>query len=36
MTENSGSRTRVNMLSVNTYWVGLSFMWNALHVFSCR
>jgi Na+/melibiose symporter-like transporter len=32
MPENSGSRTRVNMFSVNTYWVGLSFMWNALHV----
>ena len=32
MTENSSSRMRVNMLSINTYWVGLSFMWNALHV----
>ena len=32
MTEIFRPRTRVNMLSINTYWVGLSFMWNSLHV----
>jgi Na+/melibiose symporter-like transporter len=26
------SRTWVKMFAVNTYWVGLSFMWNSLHV----
>ena len=32
MSENKPARTWVNLLSVNTYWVGLSFMWNSLHV----
>jgi Na+/melibiose symporter-like transporter len=32
MSENKPARTWINLLSVNTYWVGLSFMWNSLHV----
>ena len=32
MNETKPSRIWVNLLSVNTYWVGLSFMWNSLHV----
>ncbi len=32
MNESKPSRSWINLLSVNTYWVGLSFMWNSLHV----
>jgi len=32
MSENKPARAWINLLSVNTYWVGLSFMWNSLHV----
>lgn len=32
MDEKSKSGSWLNILAVNTYWVGLSFMWNSLHV----
>ena len=32
MGETKQSPVWVNMLTTNTYWVGLSFMWNSLHV----
>ncbi len=32
MGESKQSPVWVNMLTTNTYWVGLSFMWNSLHV----
>jgi Na+/melibiose symporter-like transporter len=32
MDEKPKTKSWVNLLSVNTYWVGLSFMWNSLHV----
>jgi Na+/melibiose symporter-like transporter len=32
MNEPKRSNTWIKMLAVNTYWVGLSFMWNSLHV----
>jgi Na+/melibiose symporter-like transporter len=32
MDEPKHSRIWIKMLSINTYWVGLSFMWNSLHV----
>ncbi len=32
MNDSKPSRSWISLLSVNTYWVGLSFMWNSLHV----